>query len=67
MYQEAVATTLHAERFKVSLVNTACVKSFGHGENIRNKNDEIDAGLIARYCLAMAPELWAPQPLSNAS
>lgn len=65
VYHEAVATTLHAERFKVSVVNPACIKGFGHGENIRNKNDEIDAGLIARYCLAMAPEPWTPQPLEQ--
>ena len=62
VYHEAVATTLHAEGLKVSVVNPACIRGFGHGENIRNKNDEIDAGLIARYCLAMAPALWTPPP-----
>jgi transposase len=65
VYHEAVATTLHAEGLKVSVVNPACIKGFGHGENIRNKNDEIDAGLIARYCLTMAPGLWTPPPLEQ--
>ena len=65
VYHEGVATTLHAAGFKVSVVNPACIKGFGHGENIRNKNDEIDAGLIARYCLTMTPELWTPQPLEQ--
>jgi transposase len=65
VYHEAVATTLHSAGFKVSVVNPACIKGFGHSENIRNKNDEIDAGLIARYCLAMAPEPWAPPPLEQ--
>ncbi|WP_229219433.1 hypothetical protein [Duganella sp. BJB1802] len=29
----------------VSVENPACIKGFGHSENIRNKNDAIDAGL----------------------
>jgi len=33
--------------------------------NIRNKNDAIDAGLIARYCAAMKPALWEPLPLEQ--
>jgi transposase len=65
VYHEAVATTLHAAGFKVSVVNPACIKGFGHSENIRNKNDEIDAGLIARYCMVMEPEPWTPPPLEQ--
>lgn len=65
VYHEAVATKLHTAGFKVSVVNPACIKGFGHSENIRNKNDEIDAGLIARYCLVMAPDPWAPPPLEQ--
>jgi len=29
VYYEAIATTLHAEGFKVSVVNPACIKGFG--------------------------------------
>jgi transposase len=65
VYHEAVATALHAAGLKVSVVNPSCIKGFGHGENIRNKNDEIDAGLIARYCLVMHPEPWTPPPLEQ--
>lgn len=65
VYYEAVATRLHTEGFAVSVVNPACIKGFGLGENIRNKNDEIDAGLIARYCLAMNPDTWTPLPLEQ--
>ncbi len=36
-----------------------------HSENIRNKNDTIDAGLIARYCAAMKPAPWNPPPLEQ--
>jgi len=65
VYHEAVALALYDAGIKVSIVNPACIKGFGHGENIRNKNDEIDAGLIARYCLAMNPEPWTPPPLEQ--
>jgi transposase len=65
VYHETVATTLHAAGFMVSVINPACIKGFGHSENIRNKNDEIDAGLIARYGLVMKPEPWSPLPLEQ--
>jgi len=29
---------------------------------MRTKNDKVDAGLIARFCLAMHPEPWTPVP-----
>jgi len=65
VYHEALALTLYDAGIKISIVNPACIKGFGDGENIRNKNDEIDAGLIARYCLAMNPELSSPPPLEQ--
>lgn len=65
VYFEPVACTLHAAGIKVSVVNPGCIKGFGHSENIRNKNDSVDAGLIARYCAAMSPGLWAPAPLEQ--
>lgn len=65
VYYEALALALHEAGLKVSVVNPSCIKGFGQSENIRNKNDEIDAGLIARYCLRMTPSLWAPPPLEQ--
>jgi transposase len=65
VYFEPVACALHAAGIKVSVVNPACIKGFGHSENIRNKNDAVDAGLIARYCAAMAPSAWTPAPLEQ--
>ncbi len=65
VYYEAVALALHGAGLNVSVVNPACIKGFGHSENIRNKNDAIDARLIARYCLAMAPAPWTPPPLEQ--
>lgn len=65
VYSEPVALTLHEAGVTVSVANPACIKGFGHSENIRNKNDTIDAGLIARYCAAMRPEPWVPPPLEQ--
>jgi transposase len=65
VYYETLAMALHGAGIRVSVVNPACIKGFGKSENIRNKNDGIDAGLIARYCLAMRPALWSPPPLEQ--
>ncbi|ELX09020.1 transposase [Janthinobacterium sp. HH01] len=65
VYSEPVALALHQAGLVVSVVNPACIKGFGHSENIRNKNDAIDAGLIARYCAAMKPSPWTPPPLEQ--
>lgn len=65
VYSEPVALALHQAGLVVSVVNPTCIKGFGHSENIRNKNDAIDAGLIARYCAAMKPQPWNPPPLEQ--
>jgi len=65
VYYEALAQALHEACLKVSVVNPSCIKGFGRSENIRNKNDAIDAGLIARYCAAMNPTPWEPLPLEQ--
>jgi transposase len=65
VYSEPVALALHAAGLMVSVANPACIKGFGHSENIRNKNDALDAGLIARYCAAMRPAPWNPPPLEQ--
>lgn len=65
IYSEPVAMGLQAAGVKVSVVNPGCIKGFGRSENIRNKTDNIDAALIARYCAAVKPELWEPPPLEQ--
>lgn len=65
VYYEALALALHEAGLKVSVVNPSCIKGFGQSENIRNKNDPIDAALIARYCLSMNPAVWTPPPLEQ--
>ena len=62
-YSEACATALADATCVVSVVNPARIKGFGQSELIRNKTDEVDAGLIARFCATMHPGSWlAPAP-----
>lgn len=65
VYYEQLALAVHAAGLKVSVVNPACIKGFAQTENLRNKNDAVDAGLIARYCARMMPALWTPPPLEQ--
>jgi transposase len=59
-YSEAVALALSEAGWPVSVVNPARIKGFAQGELARNKTDRADAALLARFCLAMRPPLWAP-------
>jgi transposase len=60
VYSEPVAFGLLDLGFKVSIVNPASVKGFGQSLNVRNKNDAVDACVIARFCVAIDPALWVP-------
>lgn len=63
VYSEPVALGLQALGLTVSIVNPARIKGYGQSELVRNKNDAIDAALIARYCAKMQPQPWtAPTP-----
>ena len=59
-YGEALAIYLYEANHTVSIVNPARIKGFAQSELIRTKTDKIDAGIIARFCLAMKPESWMP-------
>ena len=59
-YGEDLAIYLHEAGHTVSIVNPARIKGFSQSELIRTKTDKIDAGVIARFCLAMKPEPWIP-------
>ena len=59
-YGEDLAIFLHEAGHTVSIVNPARIKGFAQSELIRTKTDKMDAGIIARFCLAMKPELWVP-------
>jgi transposase len=59
-YGDELALYLHNAGHTVSIVNPARIKGFAQSELLRTKNDKMDAGLIARFCLAMHPEPWEP-------
>ena len=59
-YGENLAIFLHEVGHTVSVVNPARIRGFAQSELIRTKTDKIDAGIIARFCLAMKPEAWTP-------
>jgi transposase len=59
-YGDELATSMHDAGHTVSIVNPARIKGFAQSELMRTKNDKVDAGLIARFCLAMHPEPWTP-------
>ena len=61
-YGEALAQYLFDANHQVSVVNPARIKGFSQGELMRTKTDKSDASLIARFCLAMKPILWSPEP-----
>lgn len=63
-YGDELATCMHDAGHTVSIVNPARIKGFARSELLRTKNDKVDAGLIARFCHAMHPEPWTPQPLA---
>lgn len=59
-YSEALATYLSDASQLVSLVNPAAIKSFAGAQLSRTKTDQVDAELIARFCLTQQPGEWTP-------
>lgn len=60
IYGEALATYLYDQGAQVSVVNGARIKGFAQSELSRTKTDKNDACVIARFCVALKPELWRP-------
>jgi transposase len=63
IYGEEIAEYLHDQGFSVSVVNPARIKGFARSELRRSKTDKLDASLIARFCAAMKPSPWEPDPV----
>ena len=55
-----LADFLHGQGVQVSIVNPLRIKAFSQSELARNKNDKLDAGVIARFCRTQNPPLWVP-------
>lgn len=61
-YGHRLAEFLYDGGFDVSMVNPARIKGYAQGELLRTKTDKQDAALIARFCQALSPSLWIPEP-----
>lgn len=61
-YGEAVAKFLYQQGYEVSMVNPKVMHNYAQTQMQRNKSDQLDARLIARYVEREQPELWAPIP-----
>ena len=59
-YYEALAEFLYSAGHLVSVVNPARIKGYAQAELKRSKSDEIDAGVIARFCQTQKPGPWEP-------
>lgn len=59
-YGRALAAFLHQAGHHVSLVNAALIKRHAESLNLRNKNDTLDAWMIASYTLERVPARWQP-------
>lgn len=62
VYGEALAECLHDHGYTVSIANPARIKGFAQSELARTKTDKADAGVIARFCAALRPAPWTPDP-----
>ena len=59
-YYELLAEFLYSAGHCVSVVNPARIKGYAQAELKRSKTDELDAGLIARFCQKQNPRAWKP-------
>lgn len=59
-YSDAVALYLTARAFRVSVVNPAQVHAYAKSLLRRNKNDALDARLLADFCFKYQPPDWTP-------
>ena len=59
-YGDALAHFLHSQGHQVSFVNPVQIHAYGRSKLRRNKNDQLDAQLIADFCFTQKPTLWTP-------
>lgn len=62
IYGYPLANFFYEAGYKVSVVNPACINGFAKGELARNKTDKADSQVIARFCKAINPSTWQPDP-----
>ena len=64
-YSELIADFLFAHDVRVSVVNPLQIKSFARATLSRNKTDQLDARIIARYCEKMQPRTFTSRSESH--
>ena len=60
IYSQAIAQFLYERSCKVSVINPRLIHAYRKSHNLRRKNDQVDAGLLALYAQERAPESWKP-------
>lgn len=61
-YGEGLATWLHDQGHRVSVLNPAIIAAYAKAQLTRAKTDRVDADLIAAYTVAHQPPAWSPVP-----
>ncbi len=61
-YWVALAVTLHAAGYRVSIVNPAKVHHYAQSLPRRSKTDPLDAQVLAQFAAERRPEAWTPPP-----
>ena len=64
-YSEVIADFLYSQDIRVSIVNPLQIKNFSRMKLSRNKNDMIDAKIIAEYGEKMLPRTFSPRTVSQ--
>jgi len=64
-YGQALALFLHQQGLRVSVINPARIHAFAKSELARNKTDQLDAALIARFTATQQPAAWTPPPAAQ--
>jgi len=59
-YGEALSHFFSEKGYVVSVVNPAQIHAYGKSKLRRNKNDQLDAQLIADFCFTQQPSFWKP-------
>ena len=59
-YGDSLATYLHEQGHRVSVVNPAAIKAYAQSHLSRTKTDRVDAALIAGFCSERRPPAWQP-------
>lgn len=60
-YSEVIADFLYQQRIRTSIINPLQIKNYARAKLTRNKNDKIDAIIIAEYSEKMSPRTFSPR------